>query len=253
MNTLKINTFYVFLALLFILLNGCKSTKKEQEPVFEEINKNTNAKGQLLQINVIEGPEHNHPLLAIWLEEKDGRFVQTLFVAQSIGKGIFEHGKADKGQWKPGEIQRPAALPVWSHRQQGKKNKYGNYLPTPDNPVPDTYTGATPKQSFVLKVRSNEPIEKPVKIMMEINQAFDWNEYWTNDKYPGEEEYKNSAQPAVVYEGMINPKYTDSTYTLKPIGHAHYAGKNGKIYEDLSTITTAQKIVRRVTVTIKEN
>ncbi|MFW6019334.1 MAG: hypothetical protein ACOCPM_02035 [Bacteroidales bacterium] len=253
MNTQIFNMFYFFSLLLIISLYSCRSTGQGQEPVFEEINKNTNAKGQLLKINVVEGPEHNHPLMAFWLEEEDGSFIQTLFVARSIGKGVFEHGKADQGQWKPGEIQRPSALPVWSHKQQEKKNKYGNYLPTPDNPVPDTYTGATPKHSFKLKVRSNEPIEKPVKIMMEINQAFDWNEYWTNGKYPEEEEYKNSAQPAVVYQSTLNPEYTDSTYTLEPVGHAHYAGKNGKIYKDLSTITTAQKIVRKVTVTIKEN
>ncbi|MGM0612753.1 MAG: hypothetical protein ACQESM_04495 [Bacteroidota bacterium] len=252
MNTLKTKTFYLLPVLFAILLSSCKSTDQNQEPVFDEISKNTRANGQLLEIKVVEGPEHNHPLMAFWLETKNGEFIQTLFVARSIGKGVFEHGKAEKGHWMPGEIQRPAALPVWSHRQQEKKNKYGNYLPTPKNPIPDTYTGATPKQSFVLKVRTDKIIDSPVKIRMEINQAFDWNEHWTNDKFPGEQEYKNSAQPAIVYEALINPKVTDSTYTLKPIGHAHYAGKNGKIYENLSTITTAQKIVRRVTVRVKE-
>ena len=254
MNTLKLNFSLMALAIILLLsvMNSCKLTDKEENPDFEKISQNTNAQGQLLEIRVTEGPEHTHPLMAFWLESKNGEFIQTLFVAKSIGKGVFEHGKAEKGKWMPGKIQRPAALPVWSHLHQDKKNKYGNYLPTPENPVPDTYTGATPTHSFALNVKPDKPIKEKVKLRMEINQPFDWNEHWTNTKYPDEDAYETSGQPAIVYEGMINPKYPDSAFTLKAIGHSHYAGKNGKIYGDLSTITSAQKIVRSVTVSIKE-
>ena len=43
---------------------------------------------------------------------------------------------------------------------------------------------------------------------MEINQNWDWNEYWTNDKYPDDENYKMSCQPALVYEAVIDSKYS---------------------------------------------
>lgn len=180
-----------------------------------------------------------------------GNFIQTLFVARSIGKGVFEHGKAEQGHWKPGEVQRPAALPVWGHKRENK-NKYGNYLPTPENPVPDTYTGATPQQSFKLNIKTDKPIKQKTRLRMEINQAFDWNDYWTNNKYPESEAYKSSAQPALVYETIIKPNQSDSTFRMEPIGHSHYAGKNGKITEDISTLTSAKNIARSVIVKVND-
>ncbi|MFO8055630.1 MAG: hypothetical protein R6U19_10785 [Bacteroidales bacterium] len=252
MEKLNYKSLILVFAGLILGSQSCKTTEKEQqEPSFEAIEKNRDARGPLLEIRFVKGPEHHHPLMAFWLEDMQGTFIQTLFVAQSIGKGVFQHGKAEKGQWMPGEIQRPASLPVWGHKR-GKKNQYGNYLPSPKNPVADTYTGATPQGSFILRLKPEDPIKEPVKLRMEINQAFDWNEHWTNNTFPGNEEYMSSAQPALIYEAVIHPDKKNEPVALKPVGHAHYSGKNGEIYEDLSTITTALEITRSVSVTIKE-
>jgi polyphosphate kinase len=40
-------------------------------------------------------------------------------------------------------------------------------------------------------------------------------------------------------------------YTLNPIGHGHYAGKDGLLYTDLSTFTTALKIAQSIKVVVK--
>ena len=37
---------------------------------------------------------------------------------------------------------------------------------------------------------------------------------------------------------------------LKPIGHSHYAGKDGSLDSDLSTLTTALNIIEKVTVKV---
>jgi len=88
------------------------------------------------------------------------------------------------------------------------------------------------------------------KIMLELNQCWDWNEYWTNDKYPTDVEYKTSSQPALVYEVDIDTNHLKSQYDMKPIGHSHYSGADGSLDPDLSTITTALKIAKKITVTI---
>jgi hypothetical protein len=86
---------------------------------------------------------------------------------------------------------------------------------------------------------------------MEINQSWDWNEFWHNNKYPDDKEYKTSSQPAVVYEANINTSESGKEVEFKPVGHSHYAGKDGKLYLELNTLTTALEIVKRCTVMVE--
>jgi hypothetical protein len=117
--------------------------------------------------------------------------------------------------------------------------------------MPDTVTGATPLNNFVLHTRT-EPLKvQQFKVLFEINQSWDWNKYWTNYKFPGNEDYKSSCQPAVVYAATIHLADSQKHYPLKPIGHSHYAGENGKLYKDLSTITSALHIADSIWVEIE--
>lgn len=240
------------LLLLIILLDSCHFGQKiEEEPVWEKLETNIGEKGQVIELSFKKGESHNHPLMAIWVEDLDGNFLQTLYVAESIGKGVFKHGVASEGKWKPGPVRRPAALPVWSHKR-GIKAEDGLYIPSAKNPVNDAITGATPKADFTLVSRLKENIPENIKIFFEINQPWDFNEYWTNNKFPDDEEYKTSCQPAVVYSAQINLSNPEGEYSLKPIGHSHYSGKNGNIYPDgLKTLTTALNIANKIAVKVR--
>lgn len=203
--------------------------------------------GPAMELVFRQGREHNHPLMAVWIEDSDGNYIQTLYVAESIGRGVFRHGDPSDGRWKPGPIRRPAALPYWSH-QRGIRAEDGYYLPTPDEPVPDAITGPTPKGNFILHSRASARVDRGFNILLEINQSWDWNEYWTNNKFPGDENYMSSSQPALVYMVSINLDDGISEYKLRPIGHSHWSGQNGNLYEDLKTITTALDIAETITV-----
>jgi hypothetical protein len=85
---------------------------------------------------------------------------------------------------------------------------------------------------------------------MEINQSWDWNEFWHNNKYPEDKEYKTSSQPAVVYEATINTNKPGEEILFKPVGHSHYAGRDGKLYTELNTLTSALNIVKKCTVKV---
>lgn len=87
--------------------------------------------------------------------------------------------------------------------------------------------------------------------MLEINQNWDWNNYWTNDKYPDDENYKWSCQPALVYETDIDLNSLKDPYRMSPIGHSHYSGNTGELFPDLSTLTTALKIADSIIVKVK--
>jgi len=231
-----------------ILINSCSSSKIPEAETPEVIKSNQEGSGQPLQIKFIKGEAHNHPLMAVWVEDENENFIQTLFVAESIGKGIFQHADTTSGKWLPGAIRRPAALPVWSH-SRGVKENDGLFIPTPENAVADAYTGATPTKSFKLNTRLDNSGPERFAVYFEINQTWDWNEYWTNNKFPNDEVYKTSCQPALIYKAVVDLNDDIKEYTMELVGRGHHSGQDGKIYTDhYETMTTALNIARSIVV-----
>lgn len=225
------------------------SAKKKTE-VFDNYTYGKNAQGTAIALKFEKGKEHNHPLLAVWLADSAGNYIQTLYVSESVGKGVFRRANRKTGHWQAGEIQRPATLPYWA-RQRGKINEFGTYLPTPKQPVPDAYTGATPPSSFILNLRADDKLCGKYKLFLEINQSWDWNEFWTNNKFPDDKEYKTSSQPALIYAADFDTRKTENEIVMKPVGRSHHAGADGNLYTDLQTLTTALKIAKKITFTVK--
>lgn len=237
----KILGMMVVLFFSIITVSGQKKNK-EAFTVFDYGKGN---QGTTLTLKFQKGKQHNHPLFAVWLADASGKYLQTLYVSESIGKGYYKHTTRNAGKWMPGENYRPATLPYWAH-QRNIKNEKGGYLPTKTNAIPDAYTGATPDASFILNLTTENRLSGNYQLFLEVNQSWDWNEYWTNDKYPGDKEYKTSSQPALVYQAKFNSSDTGEII-LKPIGHSHYAGSDGSLNPDLSTLTTALQIAAKIT------
>jgi len=235
-------------AALFLITLSCTTSRVPSEEAPEHFNYNPGGTGPVVEIGMTRGEAFNHPLMAIWAETPEGKYIQTLYVSASIGKGIFKHGDTSHGFWEPGEIRRPAALPYWAHKR-GIRAGDGLFLPTPLDPVADAYTGATPQQSFILKTRLDEQGPEKIRILFEINQTWDWNEYWTNNKFPDDREYKTSCQPALVYASpVIDLTNPGGPYELEVIGRSHQSGATGDLYHDLETMTTAFHIADKIVV-----
>ena len=247
-NPLKIPVLFMEIVLMgSLVLMSSTLFSQEQPSGPEKIETNLHAEGTVLEIEFNKGLEHYYPLMAIWVEDMQGNYVHPLFVARSMAKGIFRHAQYDDGQWKQGEKKIPSALPYWLH----KRNIPGPdslYVPTPDHPIPDAYSGATPTGSFILKTVVGDSVKKPFRVLFEINQSWDWNQFWYNSKYPGNKEYMKSAQPALVYEAVVDKQSIGKDIPMKPIGHSHPYGATGELFEDLSTLTTARQIAREITV-----
>lgn len=222
----------------------------EEEPPFY-FETNVEGAGLFLEIEFRKGNSHYFPLMAIWIEDTQGKYIQTLYVAESIASGVFGHGDASTGKWMPGEIRRPAALPYWGH-QRGVQAEDGLYLPSPKNPVIDAYTGATPTGSFILDTKTDNLSDKPFYVFFEINQSWDWNGYWTNDKFPGDMQYRSSAQPALVYNTFVDVSDLQEEYYMKPVGRSHHSGETGELFDDLHTLTTALNIADAIILRVKD-
>lgn len=198
-----------------------------------------------------KGEEHNHPLMVVWAEDTMGRYLETFFVAKSIGKGFFDKATGGGGKWLPGPARRPAALPFWAHKR-GVREADGLYLPTPETAMPDAIAGATPKGSFVLNAKpGSASFPQVFDLLFEINQSWDWNEFWTNSMHMDDKEYRTSSQPSLVYRARVNCSGKGQIVSLRPVGHGHYAGATGELFSDLSTLTTAMEIARSITVEVK--
>jgi hypothetical protein len=243
---------YLFIPGLLLLVScQTKQISQQKNSKTDSIAMNTNFIGNEFEFSFTAGTAHNHPSFALWIEDANGNFIQTLFVTKSVASGIFGHAQGPDGTWKPtpGEGYRPAALPFWSHRQTETKTIQSS--PSTQNSMPDALTGATPKADFKLSTRSKTIVNQPYKIFFEINQPWDWNEYWNNSKYPDDKDYMTSCQPSIVYSVTIDNNNAGSEYFLHPIGHGNYAGKDGKLYSDLSSITSALHLVENVKITTK--
>lgn len=254
----KYTVFMLVIILAFPLLTAFISNnsmqqrwwqrKREKQPPME-FSTLEDAGGYQLQISFTKGKSHNHPLMAFWLEDTTGNYIQSLYVAESIAKGYFRHGDASTGRWEPGPLRRPAALPYWGHKR-GIKAADGYYIPTQDDPMPDAVTGPTPKADFILTTKTRHMEPRVFQVMMEINQSWDWNRFWHNNKFPDDPYYKTSSQPALVYKAVVNLDDPQEEYTMQPIGHSHWSGATGELFNDLGTITTALQIAEEVKVRV---
>ena len=246
---------YIILLISAVLLASCSSkpsaTRLAQRQTFTDVVTNTSGTGEEIELRFYGGPSLYYPLMAVWLEDEEGNYLQTLFVPRAIATGVFRYGSNASGKWVEAAKRAPQTLPYWSHKR-GVKAQDGLYMPDPDNPVADAYSGATPTTSFILKARADKPLPEKIRVMFEINQNWDWNEYWTNDKYPGNINYLNNAQPAVVYEANVDLGNLRGRYLLKPAGHSHPTGATGELFTDLSTLTTALRIADSVVVAVRK-
>lgn len=234
-----------------ILLISCQQKKIAEAPL-NIIQTNKGEKGIPVEIKFLSGRYHNHPTFSFWVEDLEGNYIETLYVTQYLAKGFYGHGSLGEGKWdsKPGPAKRPSTLPYWLHRWSNNPDKKST-LPSPENPVPDAITGATPPGDFVLETVIDKPVAEKFRVMMEINQPWDWNEFWNNSLHPGDFDYAVSCQPALVYSVEIDRNQPGKDFYLNPIGHSHYSGVDGELYTDISTLTTAKEIVNKVCVRIK--
>lgn len=221
---------------------------RQRAPVtFEEFTTLNSETGLRLVIEFEAGKSHNHPLMVFWIEDTTGNYIHTVYVAESIAKGYFRYGDPSTGRWLPGNARRPAALPYWGHKR-GIRADDGFYLPTAESAMPDAVTGPTPKSNFRLRTTLRDEAADVFYLVMEINQSWDWNRHWHNNRYPGDEHYMTSSQPAIVYKVKIDLNNLQDYYKMLPVGHSHWSGKTGELFTDLSTITTALDITKQIRV-----
>lgn len=210
-----------------------------------------------ISIELKKGKAFRHPLFAVWIEDSIGNYIETLYISKVIASSTFNFGKKVDGKWKPATIRRPEALPYWSHKRNIKASD-GLFIPLHKSADLDAVSGATATSNFVINSETNLNNKNNYRILVELNQSFDWNDFYSKDKFPNDKIYSGSGkvgQPSLIYATEISNTNIKSTLhkimTLR--GHGHYSGKNGKLFTDLTNITTAKQIADRIILTVEKN
>lgn len=253
----------------------------EQQQVFQlRLNLPAAASGPAFTIQFQKGPFFMWPQYAIWLETMGGKFIQPLYITSKLANNNFANkvirknpervftenpfttGEDDTDifeyQWdeaSKNERIRPESLPVFLHAL-GVRSATGMMVPETSTSALDAYAGATMTENFLLTTQALGDLPMQFKIRFEINQSFDFNEYYSSNRFPDDVIYSGngfSAQPSVVYEAVVDRKNDQQLYRLTLIGQGHHSGKDGKINLDTSKLTTAKQIVDRVIVEFHEH
>jgi hypothetical protein len=183
------------------------------------------------------------PQIAVWIEDTDGHYVDTLFVTEKAGTQGWMISK---------KIRRPESLPCWSHRR-GVIYPDGLYMPTRENPLTDAVTAASPAGDFRLATKAPQALTKFV-VLAEINNPGDYNEAYAKTPDEGSPNYSRggvSGQPSIVYAATVDLSSGPATIELIPVGHGSPGGTDGSINPDLSGLTTAKDIIKSITISIK--
>lgn len=177
--------------------------------------------------------EKRAPQCALWLEDENGNFIDTIFVTKS----------AAGNSWKfSPENGRPESLPVWYHKAEispSKKNVGNNNL--------DAVSAATPKKGIFAEKTVALNSSKNYVLKAEINQSFDYNDFW-NKKNSGV-----NGQPSVIYGKEFSFAGENLEIVLDFLGTGSLIGDNGNIESGNSEkLTTALEIVSKIEATIEK-
>ena len=186
------------------------------------------------------------PQVAFWVEDLEGHYIDTLYVTKKSTNASFVPTEDIFGT-----TSRPEALPYWSH-QRGVKYDNNLMVPGVGNTDLDGMTGPTPLGNYDIHSNTSTRLRQ-FKVMMEINRSYDFNKFYSKDKFPDDPIYSgsgSSGQPSVIYSATVDLDAPKRAFFMEAVGHGHHSGADGLLYTDMQGIDTALQLVKRVIVDI---
>jgi hypothetical protein len=185
-------------------------------------------------------PYNAAPQFAVWIEDGNGRYLDTLFVTAK---------SARQGWAFADEKRKPGALPVWSHRR-GVRAPDGLFMPARENPLPDAVTAATPRGRSTIECVLPASAGK-VRVCVELNHSVDWNDVYRERLLPDDPRFsKDVGQPSVVYAADIDPGKPGAS-EARLVGHGDVTGKTGEVTGDVSGLTSALALVESIVIVVE--
>jgi hypothetical protein len=172
------------------------------------------------------------PQFAVWLEDETKRTIRTIWVTSKTGTGSW--GK---------NVVRNVSLPYWVSRWNIETHSQS--YPTPENPVINAVTGATPKVEFTAD--TIVPANTALNYFIEVNVSGDYNDAFPVSIQDAKRDRQGNGQPSIIYRGKIT---SSPGRRSKPqlIGRTEQFQDVKKIITDLEGITNAKDLFSKIEV-----
>jgi hypothetical protein len=223
---------FFFITLVLSNLTGCQSLTDDKETI--------NNPGQVILTIFLKLDPNVYgksyfkkpPQFAVWLEDASKGTIRTVWVTYGTGSG-------DWGD----NIVRPVSLPYWVSRWNLETNSRS--FPTPDNPVVDAVTGATPKTVFT--VETAVEAGSVWDYFIEVNVSGDYNDTFPAVKKDGTPDENGNGQPSIIYKGRITA--SPGTLSIPRLAGRTDQWQSVKyILTDMEGITSAKDLLSEIKV-----
>lgn len=169
------------------------------------------------------------PQMAVWIDVPSTGEEDTLYVTRR--GGMNEWLFADN---------RPSALPVWYGVAGGGQTDV------------DAVSGATPRgESFSVTWQLPRRFQTgKIRVFVEANVSFDYNEFYSDDHEPGDPGYSDvNGQPSVIWRAELDLSQGEQTVTPEIVGHGHVLGADHAIHNNMDSLTSAKELFDDIEVT----
>lgn len=163
------------------------------------------------------------PQIAVWVEDSNGNLIENIYVTKMSAGWLNSN-------------EREEALPVWRGKMTGRDL--------------DGTAGATYTKGFSYVRESKKEISTKIRIYAEINNSFDYNEYYTKDGKNGTIKTGVNGQPSLIYFAEVDRDFS-GTVKLEIAGIGEVTKKSSTINTDVSKVSTAKDIIKNISVRIK--
>ena len=146
-----------------------KRPKRPESLSFEEVKTNQESKGTALRILVEKNKETELPIVAIWVEDADHKFVENLYVPAKQAKMPESEEEAREGHFEMSDFN-PASLPTWQAKAGVKTSLTEKETPH-ENFVVNSNTTVKGDFYVMLEVRSKDKNELYEAKIEEVNKG----------------------------------------------------------------------------------
>ncbi len=162
------------------------------------------------------------PSYAVWAEDESGN-TATLYAT----------GKAAANRW--GGAERSSVLPIWSGVREANV---------------DAVSSATPSKKAMIQFNIPEQFHgQKLKIFIEANASFDYNDYYKQGLRKGVEGYNDvNGQPSMLWVADLDPSPIRGEVAPVSVGSGDVLGADHAVHADLSNVTTAKELLKNITI-----
>jgi Domain of unknown function (DUF4405) len=144
-----------------------KRPPRPEKLSFEEVKTNQDSKGAALRVLIEMNKETELPIIAIWVEDADHKFVENLYVPAKQAKMPESEEEVREGHFDMSDFN-PTSLPTWQAKANSKKSNFEKETPR-ENFVVNSKTTAKEAYYVMMEVKSKDKNEVYEAKINEVN------------------------------------------------------------------------------------